>query len=184
MRYLAAIAAIGFVALLAPTAALGTEAAKIGIVDMKRVYEESKYRTEHEQRVEELSRQKQAVWNQLKADFDRHVEEARKEMLLLTEEAKAAKQAELAAEARRLQEFEREAQRAIAEQSREYLKTLEDKVGAIVEALAAEQGLDLVLNRGAVIYNKNVTDLTDAVLEKLNAMYDEEHAEASSDEGE
>ena len=185
MRYAVTIAAVGLVVLLAaPVAALGTESTTIGIVDLKRVFEESKYKAEYDQRIEELSKQKQAELDKLKDAFDRRVAEARKEMLLLTDDAKADKNAELAAEARRLQDAQRKAQQEVAEQSRDYLKGLEEKVTEIVEKLAAEHNVDLVLNNAVVIYKKNVQDLTDAVLEKLDEMYDKEHGEPSAEEGE
>jgi outer membrane protein len=185
MRYAGAIAAIGLVALVAiPAGALGTEPAAIGVVDMQRVIEESKYRAELDRSLDELREKKQTEWNERKKAFDDRLAEAKKEMLLLTDEAKAAKNAELAAEARSLQEFERDAQREITDKGRAYLKAIEEKVTKIVEGLAAERNLDLVLSSATVIYKKNVQDLTDAVLEKLDAMYDEEHAEKGAAEGE
>lgn len=181
MRYGVTVAAIVLVTLIAGPVALGTEAAKIGIVDIMRVLDESKYKAEYEQRIKAMIQQKQDERKKLANEAEQRVETIKMEMLLLTEEAKIEKRKEIAAEVRKLKEFEVQAQKAIQEQGRDYMKELEEKVKAIVNEVAAEEGLELVLNSVAVIYNKEARDLTDVVLKKLDELFNNEHAETDSD---
>jgi len=176
MRYAVAIAAIVLVTLGVGRVATGTETAKIGVVSVTRVYEESKYKSEYERILSGLFKKVQA-----EVDGRRQKIVAMKsEMFLYSDEHRKEKQEEITAEENNLKRYAAEAQEKLNRQKVAFLQEFEKKATAIVEVVATEQELDLVVNSAMVIYNKDAKDLTDTVLEKLNELFDKEHAEDGS----
>lgn len=172
MRYAVAIAAIVLVTLVVGRVATGTEASKIGVVDVKRVYDENKFKQGHTRALEEL------LGNVEKERDERRqkIEAMKREMFLLSDEHRGQKQEEITAEETKLSEYLKQAQKRFQELNASFLQEFEERVTAIVEEVATAEGLDLVLNKNAVIYNKTARDLTDMVIEKLNALFEEAHA--------
>ena len=183
MRYAVTVTAIVLIGVAAAGAAAAAEARadaaetpKIGIVDMQRVYEESKYKTEYEKKVQDL-----VTSIRLKrSETIQKIEKMRQGMILLTDEARKTKQAEITGEENKLKEYLVQAQQDVEAQKRTFLKEFEEKVSAIVEEVATADGLNLVLNSVMVIFTNGTLDLTDAVLTKLNELFDSEHAETDT----
>ncbi len=180
MRYaltVTAIVLIGVAAASAAAAAAAAGAPKIGIVDMQRVYEESKYKAEYEKSLQELVT---SIRVKLSEGLQK-IEKMKQDMFLLTDEARKRKQAEITGEQNKLKEYRATAEREVEERKRQYLKEFDEKVTAIVEEVATAKGLNLVLNSVMVIFNNGTLDLTDAVLTKLDALFDSEHAETDTE---
>ena len=167
----------------ATAAAATAGTAKIGVVDLQHVYIECKYKPEYDRRVQELAKQRMDVRNELKQVLDKKVADFRLESLLLSAEAKRAKEQELLVEQQQLNEFIGQARKAVEDLQRDQLAQFQVKVTAIVEELAAEQGLDLVLSRATVLYSNEGQDHTETVLKRLNELFDKEHAEPDPGKG-
>lgn len=177
MRYALTVTAIVLIGVAAASAAVAAEAPNIGIVDMQRVYKESKYKAEYETKVLELVT---SIRVELSEGLQK-IEKMKQDMFLLTDEARKRKQAEITGEQNKLKEYRDQAEREVEVQKRQYLKEFEEKVTAIVEEVATAEGLNLVLNSVMVIFNNGALDLTDAVLTKLNELFDSEHAETDTE---
>ena len=184
MKYRVTIAACVLLALLAGSAARATEGVKIAVVDVARVSDECKYRADYGQRLEDLIESKRDEGRRLSLEVKARFEQFEKEKLLLTEEAKAEKQRELTAEARKLQEFDAQAKQDVQQQGRAYSEEFSKKIKAVIEEVAAEHGLDLVFDSGVLLYQKDMPDLTDEVLARLDEMFDKEHGVTESDDEE
>jgi len=189
----ATIAACVLLALLAASAAQATEGVKIAIVDVVRISDECKYKADYERRLEELIASKREEGRQLSQTMRALVDEFEKEKLLLTEEAKAERQRALTAEAKKLQDFDTQAKQEVQKQGRTFSEEFSKKIKAVIQEVAAEHGLDMVFDSNVLLYHKDLPDLSDEVLARLDKMYDEEHgateavdeetAPAESDEG-
>lgn len=177
MRYALTVTAIVLIGVAAATAAVAAEAPNIGIVDMQRVYEESKYKTEYETKVLELVTSIRVKGSEAR----QKIEKMKQDMFLLTDEARKRKQAEITGEENELKQYIAQAGRQVDAQKRTYLKEFQEKVTAIVEEVATAEGLTLVLNSIMVIFNNGALDLTDEVLTKLNELFDSEHAETDTE---
>ena len=123
-----------------------------------------------EQKVKSLVEQAQSI--QKKSDPTLSEEAMKK----LREEA-ASVQNELAAEGEELKTFVQRREIAFREIARRELKLLSDELHATVQAVAAEEGVDLVIDSSAVShrfgysvfpYVKPTLDITEKVLKKLN----------------
>lgn len=123
-----------------------------------------------EQKVKSLVEQAQSI--QKKSDPTLSEEAMKK----LREEA-ASVQNELTAEGEELKTFVQRREIAFREIARRELKLLSDELHATVQAVAAEEGVDLVIDSSAVSprfgysvfpYVKTTLDITEKVLKKLN----------------
>ncbi len=184
MSYRVTIAAGVLLALLAGSAVHATEGVKIAIVDLSRVGDECKYKADYEERLKELIERKRDEGRRLSQQVKARFEEFEKEKLLLTDEAKAGKQRELTAEARKLQDFDAQAKQEVQQQGRVYSEEFSKKIKAVIKEVAAEHGLDLVFDSGVLLYQKDMPDLSDEVLTRLDEMFDEEHGVTESDDEE
>ncbi|MBN1918999.1 MAG: OmpH family outer membrane protein [Verrucomicrobia bacterium] len=155
----------------------------IGIVDVKRVVEECEYRALYKTKIIALQQQKQLEGVDLKKEVDAKISDLQREQFLRAGEAREEIQKEIEAEEQRLRAFVMAAQKEIEDKNHEFSQELEDKIKAIVEAVAEERGVNLVLNSMAVLYKSGVIDLTDLVLEKLNEDYRTQHGSPEGSAG-
>jgi outer membrane protein len=180
MRYAMAVLIPVLVVLVAPSIARaageapagsgGTPGGPItfGIVDVKRVIDECEYRKLYEGKLDELRQRKQLEAVDLKQEVDKQIGELQREQFLRAEEAREEIQKEIDAQEKRLRDFVIAARKAVEDESRKFSDELEGKVKAIVEEVAEERGVNVVLNSLAVLYKSGVVDLTELVLAKLN----------------
>ena len=192
MRYAMAVLVAVVIALVVSWAAAAGEAAgggppasgggaiTIGIVDVKRVVEECEYRKLYESRLEELRQRKQLEGVDLKQDVDKKIGDLQREQFLRTDETKEEIQKEINAQEQRLRDFMVDARKAVEDETRKYSEELENKLKAIVGAVAEERGINIVLNSIAVLYKNGVIDLTELVLTKLNEEYRNEHGDTAA----
>jgi Skp family chaperone for outer membrane proteins len=177
MRYAVIIAAVVLAVMTVGRAAPAAEAPQMSIVDMKRIYDESKYKDEYEKRIQQMVTNAQVEVSERR----QKIEAMKKDMWLLTGEHQTKKQEEIASEEKKLNDFILEARKQVDDQKRAFLDEFEGKVIAIVGEVAAAEGFSVVLNSAAVIYHKDIRDLTDAVIEKLNERFNAEHSEKGSE---
>src|SRR5262245_50871416 len=168
---IAAIAAVGL--LLAPWTALAADV-RIGYIDSARIFQEYKDAQEAQQRFDrqvqgwkDEATEKEKVVNQLRA-------EVRDQSPILSAVKRQDKEEQLQ---RAISDYERFIQdvwgpRGRAAQENE--KATQDvvaKVRTVVEKIASDKGLNLVLDSagGFIIYADKALDLTSQVLEQLNS---------------
>ncbi|MEB3754248.1 OmpH family outer membrane protein [Acinetobacter sp. MD2(2019)] len=150
---------------LAATAGL-THAAGYGIVDMQRVVENSVY----------LKQQNATLQQSVKPSADR-VEQLNKEIQALQGKAGSAKPAEVEqlktqydTKVREINSLEQNIQQRVQATSQTTSQTFTSRVQQAAEQLRKDGGLDLVLNKNAALAYDAKNDLTDKMIQKVNAM--------------
>jgi Skp family chaperone for outer membrane proteins len=162
---------------------------RIGIVDYKKAisgYWKTKEATAAlKERREELLKELKGLGDQIKTgeeDYRRLSDEANDPLISAEERDKR----KLAAEARlkaisemkeRAREFDRNASANLNEQAQRMSERIDERIRAVVAAKAKTAGYTLVLdtaalskdNRPVVVYTNGENDLTDSVLQQLNA---------------
>jgi outer membrane protein len=174
MRYAAASVVLALVVLLAGPAR-SAESITIGILDVKRVIEESKYSSDFEAKIQDFYKKKQDELNEFGRQIENQVDVIRTNMRLLSEEAKKEEQRKIAGLAQELKDARDTAEKAVRDERASYAKRLEDLMQKAVEAVATEQNIHLVLNSMAVLFKTDVRDVTDLVIAKMDKAFDEEH---------
>lgn len=157
------------VALLLPGIALAES--KIGYVNVPYLIDNSPQAQAASGELESQFGPKQQELQQKQQEFQQLQEKLQKDGLVMSEEERADAQ-------NRLNEMKREMQR-MQEAFREDLniernnafKGVRQAVMAAVEALAKDEGYDLVVGQGA-LYASDAVNLTERVLERMEANYD------------
>jgi len=168
MRTLTRLTLIALAVGLAPAARAET---KIGIVDYQRAGMEcdegkaitAALKKEMEEKQKQLDA-KQTEFQTLRADFD-------KQQALLNDQAKQAKVAELDKRAGELQQMYVQLQQELAAREQEASRGMSDRLNATVKEIADSEGIQVVVNKAAVVYSPPSLDITNEVIRKYNAKY-------------
>ncbi len=159
------------VAVPASAQTAGSTTTKIGVLEVQRIVAESAVGKESLARVQKIQSQKQEDLtkrqNELK-DLEKKIQDQSKS---LSEEALDKLQKDYQAKALEFKRAQDDAQRELEELQRRELSELEKKVMPVIDAVAKEQGYNLVFNKfqSGLLFADSTTDLTDAVITKFNS---------------
>jgi outer membrane protein len=161
-------------ALAAAPAALAAPAEgapqKIGVIEVQRIIQESAIGKEALSRVQKLQQAKQedlAKRQKDLRDLELRIQEQGKS---LSEDAMEKLQKDYQAKAVDLKRFQDDAQRDLEEAQRKELKTLEDRIMPVINALGKEMGYFLIFNKfnSGLLYAADDADITNAVITRFN----------------
>ncbi len=107
---------------------------------------------------------KQAEFEAARADFE-------KQQAVLSAEAKQQKGIELQKKSDELQQMYMQAQQELQQKNMELIRTLGDHVSDVVREIAEKEGIQVVLNKSALVYAPDAMDLTNEVIRKHNARF-------------
>jgi outer membrane protein len=159
------------VAVPASAQTAGSTTTKIGVLEVQRVVAESAVGKESLARVQKIQSQKQEDLtkrqNELK-DLEKKIQDQNKS---LSEEALDKLQKDYQAKALEFKRAQDDAQRELEELQRRELSELEKKVMPVIDAVAKEQGYNLVFNKfqSGLLFADGSADLTEAVITKFNS---------------
>ncbi len=166
----AAAASALLVALPAPAQAAGS-GLKIGVLEVQRIVAESAVGKESIARVQKIQGGKQEELtrrqNELK-DLEKKIQDQSK---TLSEEALDKLQKDYQSKALEFKRAQDDAQRELEELQRRELGDLEKRVMPVIDAVAKEQGYQLVFNKyqSGLLFADSSTDITDLVITKFNS---------------
>lgn len=153
---------------LAPAARAET---RIGVIDFQRAGTEcdegkAAMAALQKQRDEKLKpfKAKQTEFETLRADYE-------KQASVLSDTVKQQKQADLQKRGEELQQMLVQAQQDLASQEDEVTKGVSDRLNGVVREIAEKEGIQMVINKAAVVYAPDALDLTNEVIRKYNTRY-------------
>lgn len=143
-----------------------THAAGYGVIDMQRVVESSTY----------LKQQNASLQQAVKPSADR-VEQLNKDVQAIQNKASSAKPAEVEqlksqydAKVREINSLEQNIQQRVQSTSQTTSQTFTARVQQAAEQLRKDGNLDFVLNKNSALAYDAKNDLTDKMIQKVNAM--------------
>lgn len=146
---------------------VGLAAEKIGTVDVGKLFDEYQKTKEYDKNLEQKA-------NAYEKDRDAKISEIKQlqdKLGLLADSEKEKKQKELEDKVKSAREFtltkESELKKERDDRLKEVLKNIEDAVGAY----AKKEGYTMIFNDRVFVYNNKASDITDKVLEALQADY-------------
>lgn len=161
------LALFSFLALgVCPTASAEELASggKIGVVSVDRVFKEYKATQAKEAELQKLSESKQAEREKKVTD----IRGLRDELALLNDENREKQKVMIEQKLQALAEFDRQAKAAISDQRDDAISGLLKEIEQVVNSIAKERGIDLILSDRAVLYRADTIDLTQEVITLLN----------------
>lgn len=142
-----------------------TGSAKIGFVDLQRTLFETNAGKQARQRFEKEKKKKQAALDKKQKDFQRYAAELDKQRILLESkpEKLAQRQRELEKKYVEVQQTYAKLERELAESQAKLIKEILGKAGPVIKSIAKREGYAMILDRSAVLWAADATDLTDKV---------------------
>ncbi len=143
---------------------------KIGVIEVQRIIQESAIGKEALSRVQKLQQSKQedlAKRQKELRDLEQRIQEQGKS---LSEDAMEKLQKDYQAKAVDLKRFQDDAQRDLEDAQRKELKTLEDRIMPVINALGKEMGYYLIFNKfnSGLLYAADDADITNAIITRFN----------------
>lgn len=144
------------------------QAADFGVVDIEKVVQNSNY----------LKQQQQTLQQSVKPQTTQ-IEQLQKELAALQQKAQTAKLTdaekkkmsdEFQTKVAQLEKLQQEVQAKVQASMQTANKTFESQVKTVAEQLRKENKLDVVLNKTAALAFDPSTDLTDKMVQKVNAI--------------
>ena len=161
-------------ALAAAPAALAAPAEsgaqKIAVIEVQRIIQESAIGKESLARVQKLQQGKQedlAKRQKELRDLEQRIQEQGKS---LSEDAMEKLQKDYQAKAVDLKRFQDDAQRDLEEAQRKELKSLEERIMPVIDAIGKEMGYNLIFNKfnSGLLFASEDADITNAVITRFN----------------
>ena len=163
MRVKRILAAAGAIApILASEVAL---AGKVGIVNAERILRESTQAIQSEQTLRKEFESRQAAVTEAAKKFKAKVEAYQKESSKMSEDARKARERELAAEERSIQRRDRELREDLNRRRNEELQVILSKANSVIARIAKAEGYDLIVQES--VWFDPAVDITDKVLKAM-----------------
>ncbi|HET8902871.1 MAG TPA: OmpH family outer membrane protein [Saccharospirillum sp.] len=131
-----------------------SDAAQDATAELKREFEQE------EQQVQTLGQSIQQLQSRARTDAD-----------IMTEAEMAELESQLQQRARQREQLVRQLQQVQAERRNAFIEQYQPMMAQAIEAAVEGNEFDVILDKAAVVYHRNSLDITEAVLEEFNALY-------------
>ncbi len=143
---------------------ISSQGGKIGVVSVDRVFKEYKATQAKEAELQKLAGSKQAEREKKVTE----IRGLRDELALLNDENREKQKVTIEQKLQALSAFDQQAKAAISDQRDGAISGLLKEIEEVVNSMAKEKGIDLILSDRAVLYRADTTDLTQEVITVLN----------------
>ncbi|NDD91929.1 OmpH family outer membrane protein [bacterium] len=164
---------IGLVCFIATmlSATAFAETVKVGVVDMQRAIQGVESGKKAKSQLEKEFNARRAELQKEEASIKKMGEEFRKQSLVLNDEARSKKQAELQERVMKFQELTARSQQEIAQKEQELTLPIVQKLRSIISELAKKKEYSVILekNENTVLFSLEKDDLTEEVIKAFNS---------------
>ena len=145
-------------------------AAKVAVVDFQRAVQETTEGKAAQSKLDTMYSTRKAEIDKLRADFEQQLKDYQARQMILSDDAKAQTERDLAAKQQRFEGLYSQYQQEMQQTYMSLLSDLDEKMRALTEKIAKEKTYDLVVDRAAVVYAGGETiDMTDDLIKRYNA---------------
>ena len=143
---------------------------RIAVIDPNRIVEESPQYEAARNTLSEEVQEREAGLRQQQEESDRLDAQLERDGALMSEEELTRLRNDIRSRTRRLRYAKAEVQEDFALRQTELRTTLVKQVGEVVEQVAKEKNIDLILSEGVVYFSQRV-DISGEVIERLKAEF-------------
>lgn len=140
---------------------------KVGVVDLKKVLTEApqvaKIRADLQKQFEPKNKELVDMQKKLQADMDKY----NKESPVMKDKEKKDLQDSIVAQQNTLREKQGEFQKNVMEAENKSMQSMSDLVQGVIDKMAKEDKLNLVIAKGALAYSDASFEITDRVVKEL-----------------
>lgn len=145
---------------------------KMGFVDTQKAIQESKAGKKAKAEMEKEGEKKKKELDKKKNDIEKMREDIEKKRSVLSEEAFGKRSQEFQEEMYKFQQTVQKSQNELQKKENELLAPIADKMKKIIEKLAKEKGMSMVIQTNpvqqSVVYGSDDVNLTNAVIKEMD----------------
>ncbi len=143
------------------------EGEKVAYIDVAKVFDSYLKTKDNDRILQQSGKKKEEERDAIVHD----IRQAKDEMALLNDEAKAKKQDGLANKMKELQNFDAESRRILGEQRNKVVREIFKEIDAAIQKYGEAKGLDIIYNERALLYHNAKMDATQTITDTLNKEY-------------
>jgi outer membrane protein len=165
--------ALGFTltgGMMTAKSAMAADDLKIGLVDMQQALQSVDSGKKAKAQLEsEFNKRKKEIQSE-EASIKKMTEEFKKQSLVMSDEAKAKKQAEIQEKIMKYQELTARSQAEIQQKEQELTRPLITKLRSVIADVAKKKGYNMILEKSDtnVLFSQDKDDLTEEVVKGFN----------------
>jgi outer membrane protein len=144
---------------------------KLAYVDLQRALNEVEDGKVAKANLKKEFDQKQKMLDEKKTEFDRLRADLEKQSVVMSEDARKERQADIERKGMELQGLFVQMQKELSEREREMTRGIFDRMHAIVREIADAEGVSMVVQAEALIYAQPSLDFTNELVRKYNARH-------------
>lgn len=148
---------------------------KIGFVDLQKALMTSAAGQSAKAKMDAELQTIQAEILKKQTDLTALQESLKKQVALLSAEARQQKESEFQQQVRDYQRFTKDQQDAMAGKEAAFTKQILRDLGAQVVAMSKSEGITVMLEKGQLVYAADAIDYTDALIKAYDASYSDSH---------
>lgn len=140
---------------------------KVAFVDVAKLFDSYEKTKDSDRVLQDAGKKKEEERDAIVYD----IRQLKDELLLLNGDMKSTKQTLLEEKIKGLQDFDRDAKKALSEKRSEVVQEIFKDIDDAIRRLGERQGYDFIFNERALLYHGSKYDLTNPLLEELNKGY-------------
>jgi outer membrane protein len=164
MRYLKVIVLALFLTQVLPRPILAQESQKIGFISLSKVFDSYEKTKNVDKELEKKGEKK----NKERDDLVKKVNKLRDEIQLLSQDARAAKEAELSDLMREIQDFDRDARIELRRERDDKVKEIFKEMNDVITEYGKKNGFDIIFDDRVLLYANDKIDITEDIAKLLN----------------
>ena len=147
------------------------DAAKVGVVDLQKALNLSNAGKDAKSKITEKVKEFEGKIESQQNELKKLKEELEKQAVLLSDDARGAKERDYQQKLKDFQRFTKDRQEELQQLDAQYTNQIVEKLLDMAQEMAKKEGFDILLERGSggVIYNAESIDLTDKLIAASDA---------------
>lgn len=161
------LAGLVVLSLFAGSGAALAEGEKIAYIDVAKVFDAYLKTKDNDRTLQQSGKKKEEERDAIVHE----IRQAKDELALLNDDAKAKKQDSMANKMKELQSFDAETRRVLGEQRNKVVREIFKDIDDEIQKYGQAKGLDLIYNERALLYHSTKMDATKDIIDALNKAY-------------
>lgn len=151
-----------------PSYLVAAESVNIGVIDLQKVVDESEAGKKATEDLNTLAKSKRSLIDEKGKAIEKLKSELEKQLSVLSDETKKIKNEELEKLFREYQRILQDSDAELRKKDAELKKMILKEIFEIAEKVGVEEGYNLIIDKGFILYSNKDVDITDKVIKKYN----------------
>ncbi len=147
----------------------GADVAKIGIVDLQRVLDQSSAGKIANAEIKKQGKEMETKLKEKGAEIEELRERIEREALVMSKEMREEKERDIRIKINDFKSLERKFKQDMQILNRKFTKQIHQETVELVKEIGKTEGYLLVIEKTVVLYSPNTIDITDKLIQKYNA---------------